>query len=732
MKHVRSVSAILALGSMSLASARLDAQAGPPAAVAASATLQRVHVDTAGDGSVWVLAPGYKARFARDMVEFFPSFGRHADRLFPVSFRVRSIQRGARALAFDAHALPHFEGDHVRFDRGVVQEVWDLRPDEVEQSFVLSDLSGDGDLVVRLDVTSELTATDAHDGVRFAHARFGHVQYGDVLAFDGAGQQATAPSRLCAGGIELRVPAAFANAARGPLTLDPVVRSIGVDSGSTQTLSADVAFEPTTGNWLVAYAREFATTDSDIITRRFNSAGDFLEEVAVAIGSRESRNPAVGANGPGRQFLIAWDEDTGIANRVILGRTRDAANTAQGSTFTVLDTPGIGMDDLAPQVGGSIATDVTGANYAVLCLSDNSNGQHASYVRVSTSGVATRLGTASAIGLEAADVRISKARANGETWIGAYLAFSGSVRHAYAVQLAVSGTPIRSQPIDTTADCRLGGVAGRGSNYFVVYAHTVGAGNSDVFGAVVRATATAFNSDPPVNLTALEPGAVSAVHQASPTLAFDGCRYTYAYQEAAGAAGSFDLFAAVVSVPGMIFSDGHRPLHAATTARETNPAMVSTGEMGRAIARSFVVFERLTSGELDVAGVLFDGHASGGGVTTLATGCGGLQLAALSEPILGGTALLRATALQPSSQVFLIGLPVAPIRLCQSTCALGVLPILLTAVGTELALPIPCGATLVGAAVAVQNVLLGAAGGCQPPATPLPLVTSPTLVLTVR
>jgi hypothetical protein len=702
-----------------------------PASVRASADLTRVHVDAPGDGNVWVLAPGYKARFGADGVDYFPYFGPKADRLYPVSFRVREVRRGARVLACTKDVPPRVAGDRVCFDRGGVLEVWDLRLAEVEQSFVLTDFAGAGDLIVHLDVRSELAASDVADGLRFAHPRWGHVHYGDVVAFDAAGQRCTSQSMLSGTGIELRVPATFVAAAHGALTVDPIVRSIGVDSGTTQTLNADVAFEPNTGTWLVAYAREFATTDSDIITRRFNSAGDFLDETVVATGNRESRNPAVGANGLARQFLIAWDEDTAVANRVILGRTRAAASTTQGATFTVQDTPGLGMDDFAPQVGGSIATDSTGGNYAVLCLSDNSSDRHASFVRVSTSGTATRLGTASQAGHEVADVRIARTRRNGESWIGAYLAVSGSARHVHGVQLDVDGLPIRSQPVDTNADCRLGGVAGRGSAYFVVYARAGATGGSDIFGAPLF-VGLGFSSGPPINLTAREPGAVAALDQLAPTLAFDGCRYTYAYQEAAGAAGSFDLFAAVVSVPDLVFSDGHRPLHTASAARETAVTMASTGDMGGELARSFLVFDRLDNGDLDVAGVLFDGTAAAGGVTMLRTGCGNLDLAAQNQPILGATLELRATVIQPAAQIFLVGLATPPLRLCASMCALGVTPILFTALGATLSLPIPCRSNLVGAELAVQNVLVGGAGGCAPPATPLALVTSPTLVIAVR
>ncbi len=707
-------------------------ESAPPASVAPGTALSRVHVDRPGDGNVWVLAPGYKARFGLDGVDYMPYFGAEAPRHFKVAFRLQAVRRGSCDVAFAADVQPVVDGERVTFHRGAVREVWDLRRHEVEQSFVFDDLTGNGDLCVQLDVQTELAASDVAGGLSFAHPTLGHVHYGDVVTFDDGGQRVVTASQLTPHGIELRVPATFLRQTHGSLTVDPVVRTIAVDSGADHAIAGEVAFEPTTGNWLVVYTRDFSTTDSDIITRRFNTAGDFLEEVAVATGSRESRRPSVGANGPARQFLVAWDEDTSVADRVILGRTRDAASTAQGSIITVHDTSGLGNDDFAPKVGGSIATDASGANYAVVCRSDNSNGLHASFVRVTTGGSATRINTLST-GLEdVAGLAINKARRTNSGWLCTYLVRSGSLLHVHAATAPATGTAVFRVVVDNINDCTLGGVAGDGRDFLAVHSRVIATGNSDIIGAQLRAVGSTFSVLGLTNLTIIEPGATAAVDQIAPTVAFDGCRYTYAYQEAAGAAGNFDLFAAVVSFPGAVFNDGHRALHTASTDVERDPSMASSGDMGGEAGRSFVLFTRVEGNDIDVAGVLFDGISPGGGVVSLPTDCGNLQLVAQNQPMLGSTLRLRVSRIRVGTEVFLVGLPISPRALCSAGCALGVSPILFTALGIDLDLPIACGATLVGAQVAVQNVLVGGTGGCVPPATPFALVTSNTLVITVR
>lgn len=218
---------------LSSAAALLPGQSvTPPAGIdkIGDGGLSRVLVDEPRDGNLWVLAPGYKARFGRDGVDFIPFYGASAPRNFPVSFRLRGVERGGRAVELASDVAPRADGMRVVYERGGVREVWELRAREVEQTFVVAPGSGRGDLAVRVDVTSETPCDDVADGLSFVHAGLGAVHYGDLVAFGADDTAYRGASRWTGGGIELRVPASFADGASGPITIDPIVRAIPVSA----------------------------------------------------------------------------------------------------------------------------------------------------------------------------------------------------------------------------------------------------------------------------------------------------------------------------------------------------------------------------------------------------------------------------------------------------------------------------------------------------------------------
>ncbi|MCB9889483.1 MAG: hypothetical protein H6836_07875 [Planctomycetes bacterium] len=568
--------------------------------------------------------------------------------------------------------------------------------------------------------------------MRFRHPTLGEVRYGDVLAFDHAGRSARSAARFDEGSIELRVASALLSVAEPPLTVDPLVRTIAVNRGNDQVFNADIAFEPNSATWLVAYVRSFSSTDTDIISRRFDSAGNFLDEVIVATGSRESRNPSVAANGQSKQFLIAWDEDTGIADRVILGRLRIASSNSQGQTFTVLDSPGIGIDDLAPAVGGGNANDAGSQVYAVLCVTGGRNGHVLNHIAVNSIGQVTQRLTLSPSTHDVVDVRIAKARSRNAPWVCTYLRSTGGVNHVHMAEVPLNGSNFRRVAIDESGDCQLGGVAGTAPDFFAVYSKVVSTANSNVFGRAFRLNENTNSTTlrPIVDLTAVEPGGLPTRDQRSPAVSFDGVRYTVAYQEDVAIFGTHDIRAMVVSIPEMVFSDGHRLMHDLSTSDEQSVAIASTGEMGGPIARSMVVFDRDTRGDLDVDGSLFDGFSPFGGVSFVASKCGRIDVSALDEPLLGGTLRLRASPFDLQKQLFAIGLPSPPVQLCSLGCKLGVAPILALFPGVSLDIPIPRDPGLLGATIAVQNALLGGTAGCLPPS--LAVEISDTMVIQVR
>lgn len=720
---------LLACGLVTALAAPCLAQDLPPAAVAAR-DLDTVLVDQPGDGNTWVLAPGYKARFGTDGVEYIPYFGARAPRNFPISFALRSISLGARQLPFAAAASPRIDGERIVYERGAVREIWHLRRDEVEQTFELQAGAGRGELVVRLEVRSELRCTDVDDGLRFDAGALGEVRYGDLTAADATGQRIENPSLWTGDGIELRVPAAFVAAARGAITLDPIVRAITIDTGTDDNRLPDVAHEPVSGNWLVVYERIFSAFDSDIIARRYNRAGDHLDAVSVASGSRESHRPSVAAawNATVRQFLVVWDEDTGLADRVVLGRHRSSASTGQGITFTVRDTSS--GDDLAADVGGSIDDPDLSGRFLVAVMIPSG----LVLALVDGSGV-TATTTYAIAGEVISDVRVTEARSVGTGWLCVYRTSAGQLfASRYSVDNGLDLFHSRiAIDVFEAAD-----VAGTDQDYLIVYRKdTDNDGKGSILGTRCQFVNNRLTLAPSVNLTDLEPGANVLEDHRAPVVSHDGCRFTYAYLEN-GALTNYDAFAATLRLDGLQFSDGHRPVHVSTVPDiEQSLAIASEGETGGEKGRYFVAWDSVDAGgDHDLLGALFDGTAPSGGVTVVPTLCGstGVNIAAQNAPVLGQRFRITADPIQPANQVFLVGEVTTPFQLCSDGCKLGVSPILLTVPGVNLALNIPCDHRLLGGRLAVQGLHVGplALGGCGPRSFVVPLTTTDTLVFTVH
>lgn len=703
----------------------------PPAGIATivGSGLSGVCIDEPGDGNVWVLAPGYKARFGVDGVDFILFYGSRAPRNFPVSFRLRSVARGEAELPSRRDARPVIDGMRIVYERGGVRETWHLRTHEVEQVFVVPASTARGDLVVKMDVVGDATCTDTADGLTFAHAGFGGVHYGDLTALSTHDTSCAAPSRWTGDAIELRVPASFADAASGPITIDPVIRSYTLAATGADEITPDIAYEPVTDRWLVVYERAFSVLDSDILALRLTGSGDVVDSVVVAAGSRESRRPSVAANAGAQQFMVVWDEDAGISDRVILGRTRTAGTGVLGTTFTIRDSAGATTEDRNPAIGGSTATDAQGAFYLVASeLRVGSNAGQLQLTRV-TAGGTILSSVAGAATDRAEDPVVTRARPTNGQWLIGWRTGPAIVVEATG-GLNAPGTSLVVDPARAVAEPL--GVAGNGSQFFVAYSTLVGAGNHDIRLAhlrMVRNQLTLVVNHP---ITTLEPGVNVAADQRGPAVAFDGCRVTYAYRESVGVAGDYAPRAAVVQLePVLHFSDSHRELNLTTRGVEDHIVITSTGDVGGDRGRSFVAWD---IGGLNLIGCLFHGTTNTTGVTMLDTACGALfepVLTVENPPALGATVRLRATPIQPQSQVFFVGLP-TQVQLCSASCILGVAPVLLTVPGASLNLPIGCDTNLLGAHVAVQNMLVGGPTGCTTQQFPFAFTISDTAVLLVQ
>ena len=137
----------------------------------------------------------WKASFCADGMTYVPFLGSDAPRNYPVTFEVAEIRVGDRRVTLDGDATVRREGDRVLIDRGAVIEVYDCAPESVEQSFLFPFRAQSGEVVVTLDVRTDLEGR--RDGIELEFdGPMGDVRYGAAFAFDEAGRRADVARRF--------------------------------------------------------------------------------------------------------------------------------------------------------------------------------------------------------------------------------------------------------------------------------------------------------------------------------------------------------------------------------------------------------------------------------------------------------------------------------------------------------------------------------------------------------
>ena len=144
---------------------------------------KRVLWDEPGNGELWAAGLTYKASFTPAGTTFVPVLGAAAPRNTPVAFALASVTVAGEPVALGAVARPEHAGERVVFDHGRVREVWDARPTELEQTFELDLARHDGEVVVRLDVATELERVRDERGLAFV-GEHGSVRYSNAVAWD--------------------------------------------------------------------------------------------------------------------------------------------------------------------------------------------------------------------------------------------------------------------------------------------------------------------------------------------------------------------------------------------------------------------------------------------------------------------------------------------------------------------------------------------------------------------
>ncbi|MFG0319017.1 MAG: hypothetical protein ACF8XB_17225 [Planctomycetota bacterium JB042] len=347
------VSLPLSLSLLLLASP--SARPAGPAAVAAAPTAGFGFAEV--DGRVVGGGPDWRADVGVEGFTFTPAFGRAASRTWPLTFALESARRAdGRELVEDADALPTLAGGAVELRRapGLVER-YEARRDGAEQTFVLAARpAGAGDLVVRGRIATALDRPDAGDhpdGLRFRADGLGEVTIGGVTGVDAEGRRQPGGLRFDGARIEYTLPAAFLDRAAYPVVLDPLFgTAFTVASGYDET-SPDVAYDASTGRFLVVWERVFASTDHDVRGQLVNADGTLDGGLLflAADGNVNALAPRVANVNASNRFVVVWTDSTGFLNGVVKARTVLASTGALGATVPVGAASGLNM---RPDVGG--------------------------------------------------------------------------------------------------------------------------------------------------------------------------------------------------------------------------------------------------------------------------------------------------------------------------------------------------------------------------------------------
>lgn len=678
-----------------------------------------------GDGEFWARGDGYKARFAADGVTFYP------------------LVDGATAPApatlrhDDDVVAPRRDGNDLVYRHASgIEERWSVRRDGLEQSFVVRERPASGVLTLRVTVAGALQYRGRDGGLTFAAAAVG-MRYGDGTVVDADGRRAAVPAVYRDGGIELSVSEAFLRDARLPVTVDPLLSNLTVAAQSISEFSPDVCYDPITGHIVVVFEEIVGSGDHDVVGVEYDESGNVLRTIPFDITAEPCSAPKVCAMQQAGLVAAVWDND-GSSHQGIQARVH---RLPQQQTLSVaqMTSDGFGQDSMTPDIGGTSATSPPQAAQAMVVFA-----RKGLLGKVSLNGaLLDGFGQPASAGEfeieddEGCDPRpsISPNAGSPTHWVVAWQRRDSQCANGdvFAAAVDLGGLLAGTMLVNAGAQPDvLPTVVTSGSDTQILWQLTTVQNANDIAARhLVRGVGSSF-SFVGVNqvLSVVEPGVNRANSQFSPAVAFDGCRYAYAYMEdALPKAACFTFDGTIYS-----FSEGHVAL---TTSTNTHGGTaIAHAPTAGAPTRYVVVWHELVGTKFDVRGAFYAGNSPGRSISVRPTACGKTPTTISSSP--------AAFAGQPfdvqlgnvaGSPVLLLGPPAGPITLCPATgapCALGIFPVAVTVPGPLLHVDVPCTASIVGGTFAVQGVDVNAAGGCSSAQTGVPLRTTDTLLVIVR
>lgn len=218
--------------------------------------LTSVSIDEVSEaGAVWVRGRDYKTRIDPRGLAFYPILGTACPQNPRFALSYSGTQFDEEGTTVARQEPFSFAGRRATWDYGTTREHLDLRPEGVEQIFVVDARPGPNPkrLEVTIDVDSMLRFAHADDakGLVFEYPGFGGITYGLATVFDARGRSVSFAPVWRDNTICLSVPADFLAEATFPLTIDPVIRTFALSTTSVDEVDPDVAYDAGSDTWIV-------------------------------------------------------------------------------------------------------------------------------------------------------------------------------------------------------------------------------------------------------------------------------------------------------------------------------------------------------------------------------------------------------------------------------------------------------------------------------------------------
>ncbi len=321
----------------------------------------------ARDGDALVVrGRGYKMTASPEEFVFSPVVGKRRDS--SLGMGIREILVGGEALELaPAGAVADVDG-RVEIDRGAVVEAYDYELDSVEQLFRFDSLPGAGDLVLTLDLDTDLAVTEGPAGLRFSNG-IAAIDYSDAFVLDVDGGKTPIETTWTRETVTLTVPAAYLATAHFPVTIDPVLTNFGFSGGTQDDSEPDLAFDRDNDEYLAVFQDFVSVNDSDLYVFGVSTAGSVRPGSfsSVALGGTEHTKPAIAVNDAADQFLVvatAGATNSRIEGFLINVTPGVGSGYDAGAAFVVNDNPG-GFPCSNADVAGNTFGTVNTFGYAV-------------------------------------------------------------------------------------------------------------------------------------------------------------------------------------------------------------------------------------------------------------------------------------------------------------------------------------------------------------------------------